>query len=155
MSGPIVLALRVLLALSLYAFLGWALYTLWRDLQQEAQKLTSRRAPGINLSIQESDGLPVMKYFIQSEITLGRDPICDLTIPDETASARHARLSYHHGQWWVEDLGSMNGTFLNQEKLTVPVVLTTGDEIRCGKARLTVNLTADVFISETQQLMEE
>jgi hypothetical protein len=155
MSGPIVLALRALMALSLYTFLGWTFYTLWRDLQQEAHKLTSRRAPGMHLSIRDGEAPPVSKYFIQSEVTLGRDPICDLTLTDETASARHARLSYHHGQWWVEDLGSMNGTFLNQEKLAVPAVLTTGDEIRCGNARLAVNLAVEVFPSETLQITEE
>jgi hypothetical protein len=42
-----------------------------------------------------------------------------------------------------------------RRKLEVPVVLTTGDEIRCGNARLTVNLTADVFPSLTQKITEK
>jgi pSer/pThr/pTyr-binding forkhead associated (FHA) protein len=155
MSGPIVLVLRLLMALALYGFLGWALYTLWKSLQQEAEQITSRRAPEISLTVPDGNGTPVVRHFIQSEITLGRDPICDVAIIDETASARHARVSYHHGQWWVEDLGSTNGTHLNQIPLNFPTVLTTGDEIRCGNVRLVVSMTADVLLSPTQQLTEE
>jgi len=155
MSGPIVLALRLLMALSLYGFLAWALYTLWLGMQQEAEMITSRRAPEISLTIPDGHGEAVIRHFIQSEIMLGRDPICDIAILDDTASARHARLSYHHGQWWVEDLGSTNGTRLNQVLLTFPTVLTTGDEIRCGNVSLVVNMTADVFLSPTHRLVEE
>jgi len=155
MTGPIVLALRLLMALSLYAFLGLALYTFWRDLQQEAEKLTARRAPGISLTVREGDAQPVIKHFMQPEITLGRDPICDIPILDETASARHARLSFHHGQWWLEDLSSTNGTRLNQELLTLATVLTTGDEIRCGAARLTVTMAADAITPSAQQAVVE
>jgi pSer/pThr/pTyr-binding forkhead associated (FHA) protein len=155
MSGPIVLALRVLLALSLYGFLGWAMFTLWRDLQQEAHKQAARRAPGISLRHAQPGAAPAERHFLQSEITLGRDPICDVVLGDETASARHARLSHHHGQWWVEDLGSMNGTFLNQERVKVPTVLTSGDIVRCGQEQLTVSLTTEVLVSETQRLLEE
>lgn len=155
MSGPIVLALRLLMAMSLYAFLGWAFYTLWRDLRLESEKLSARRAPGISLTLQEAGGKPVTKHFIKPEIIVGRDPISDILLDDETASARHARLSYHHGQWWVEDLGSMNGTFINQQKVSIPTVLATGDDLQCGNARLTVNLASDVLLSQAIQLTEE
>lgn len=155
MSGPIVLALRLLMAMSLYAFLGWAFFTLWRDLKIESEKLSVRRAPAISLTVQDEGGKPITKHFIKPEIILGRDPISDIQLEDETASARHARLSYHHGQWWVEDLGSMNGTHINQHDVSIPTVLTTGDELRCGSARLTVNLSADAAMSQTIQVMEE
>jgi pSer/pThr/pTyr-binding forkhead associated (FHA) protein len=49
-------------------------------------------------------------------------------------------LSYHHNQWWLEDLGSTNGTLLNQEKLTIPTVVISGDEFRCGETRFTITL---------------
>jgi len=51
---------------------------------------------------------------------------------DEALSAHHASLCHHHGQWWLEDLNSTNGTFLNREKLTTAAVVITGDHFKCG-----------------------
>jgi pSer/pThr/pTyr-binding forkhead associated (FHA) protein len=154
MSGLIALALRLLLALALYAFLGWALWTLWRDIQREADRVVTRRAPGISLAVQRSGQLTAVKYFIQPEITMGRDPVCDIPIIDETVSARHARLVYHHSQWWLEDLNSTNGTKLNQALVTTPTVLTSSDEIDLGQIRVTVNITTETPISSTKRLIE-
>jgi pSer/pThr/pTyr-binding forkhead associated (FHA) protein len=80
--------------------------------------------------------------------------LCDIPLPDETVSARHARLTYHHGQWWLEDLGSTNGTHLNDELLSVPTVLTSGDEIRCGNSRLVVDLAIEMLSPPTQRIKE-
>lgn len=154
MSALIALALRLLLALALYAFLGWALWTLWRDIQREADRVVTRRAPGISLAVQKAGQLTAIKYFIQPEIALGRDPACDIPIMDETVSARHARLVYHHGQWWLEDLNSTNGTRLNQVMVTTPTVLTSGDEIDLGQVRISINITSETPISSTKRLME-
>ena len=154
MSAPITLALRLLLALALYGFLGWALYTFWRNIQREASGLVARRATGISLTVRAGGGMAAVKHFIQTEITLGRDPVCDIPVFDETVSARHARLTHHHGQWWVEDLGSTNGTRLNQEMLTQPTVLTSGDEVCLGQTTLTVNLATDSLVSSTQHPTE-
>jgi pSer/pThr/pTyr-binding forkhead associated (FHA) protein len=152
MSGPIVLALRLFLAVALYGFLGWALYTFWRDIRREAAGLVNRRATGISLTIRRGGETTTVKHFIQTEVTLGRDPVCDIPIFEETISARHARLTYHHGQWWVEDLGSTNGTRLNQETITLPTVLTSGDEIGLGQTSLLVNLATDALVSPTLRL---
>lgn len=152
MSGSIVLALRLLLALALYAFLGWALYTFWRDIRREAIALVNRRAAGISLLVRVGRETIGVKHFVQPEISLGRDPVCDIPIFDETVSAHHARLTYHHGQWWVEDLGSTNGTRLNQEMVTLPTVLTSGDEVSIGQTSLLVNLAAEALVSPTLRL---
>jgi pSer/pThr/pTyr-binding forkhead associated (FHA) protein len=53
-------------------------------------------------------------------------------------SARHARLTFHHHQWWVDDLQSTNGTKLNDEPLRIPTVVANGDTIKCGQVDLTV-----------------
>jgi pSer/pThr/pTyr-binding forkhead associated (FHA) protein len=152
MSGPIVLGLRMLLALALYGFLGWALYVLWNEVQKQAQLLATRRIPGLSISIRQGRAAPVMRNFSQPEIILGRDPGCDIPLSDETVSTRHAQLTYHHGQWWVEDLASTNGTHLNKALVTTPTVLASGDEIRCGKTRLIVNLSSDVLVTPTQRV---
>lgn len=51
------------------------------------------------------------------EIVIGRDAACDLVIPSVEASRHHARISYADGRWMLTDLGSMNGTHVNEERL--------------------------------------
>lgn len=152
MSAPIILALRLMMALALYGFLGWALFILWRDVQKQGFSLANRRIPGISLTIRHGRGAPIVKNFTQPEITLGRDPGCDIPLIDDTVSTRHAQLTYHHGQWWLEDLASTNGTGLNNIMVTMATVLTSGDEIHCGDTRLIVNLSTDAFVSPTQRV---
>ena len=142
MSGPIVFALRLLLTVSLYAFLAWAFATLWRDIKSQSVLLANRKAPPISLTIARAALAPRVQHFTQAEVTVGRDPACECPLEDTAASARHARLSYHHNQWWLEDLGSTNGTLLNQEKLAVPTVVISGDEFRCGETHFTITLAA-------------
>ncbi len=138
MTGVVLLVLRVFLALSLYAFLGWALYTLWRELHSEADLLTMHQAPSIALD--SPDGKLAFR-FDKPEVSIGRDPSSDCPIEDMTVSTQHARLSYHHNQWWIEDLGSTNGTYLNQEVVSTPLVLTVGDQIRCGQVVLNISIS--------------
>jgi len=152
MSGPIVLGLRILLILALYAFLGMTLLTIWQDLKRTGQQTVTHKIPAIRLEVQMKRRAAVSQIFSQSEIILGREPACDVPLDDATVSARHAKLSYHHRQWWIDDLNSTNGTSLNNEKLTTATVLATGDEIQCGKASVTVDLGGGVIATPTQRL---
>ena len=153
MSGVIVLILRLALSACLYAFLGWALFSLWRGLQQQGEGLALRKAPMLECTVlQHEYGQTTRRAFQQTEVILGRDPACDLVLNDEAASARHARLSYHHSQWWAEDLGSTNGTRLNQSPLATPAVLTTGDQIECGHTAIIVRIGASADPSPTTRL---
>ena len=63
-------------------------------------------------------------------------------ILDEAISAHHARISYHHLKWWLEDHSSTNGTFIGKSKLTVPTVLITSDQFKCGNTLFTVEMDA-------------
>lgn len=132
MIATVVLILRLILAIALYAFLGWALWTLSQELKQQGDKLAAQKKPAITLHIKIDPGQESLRRFSQPEIMIGRDPNCDLAMMDEALSAHHARLAHHHGQWWLEDLNSTNGTFLNREKLTTPAVVITGDKFKCG-----------------------
>jgi hypothetical protein len=131
MSGPILLFLRIAGAVSLYAFLGWGLWLLWRDLRRQSRALGAPVHPALLLSLKDG-AQPAMYRFTAPEVTIGRDSTCECRLNEQTISARHARLSYHHGQWWVEDLHSRNGTFLNDESVRNQVVITSGDSLRCG-----------------------
>jgi pSer/pThr/pTyr-binding forkhead associated (FHA) protein len=148
MSGPVVFALRLLLTVCLYAFLAWAFLSLWRDIRIQSALLAARKVPPISLTINPAGGEPQIRRFIQPEVTIGRDPACECAIgTDEAISARHARLIYHHNQWWLEDLESTNGVLLNQEKLTLATVVISGDEFQCGGTRILINLPGDLLIS--------
>jgi pSer/pThr/pTyr-binding forkhead associated (FHA) protein len=140
MTGLVVMALRVLALLALYAFLGLALWIMWQELRRGLSASSGGSAPPIRLEVRSRNEEVVVRQFTQPEVVLGRDPASDVQLADRAVSAQHARLRYHHGQWWAHDLGSRNGTRLNRQRLDVPTVLTTGDEIRCGSVRMLVTL---------------
>jgi pSer/pThr/pTyr-binding forkhead associated (FHA) protein len=139
MSGPVLLALRILFTAALYAFLGWALYILWMDFKRQSRQLAGKQPPLLTIFYQVE--LETKSYrFNLPEVTLGRDPACDCILNDSTVSATHARLTYRQNQWWVEDLRSTNGTFLNQDPVFTPLVITNGDQLRCGQVLLTIGI---------------
>jgi hypothetical protein len=72
----------------------------------------------------------------ESQITIGRAEDSTLVITDDYASARHARLVPRAGQWFVEDLGSTNGTYLDRAKVTGPTPVPLGVPLRDGRTSL-------------------
>jgi pSer/pThr/pTyr-binding forkhead associated (FHA) protein len=151
MSGILLLILRGAMAVLLYAFLGWALSLLLRDLRRESEKIRARQLARITLTL-EAEPEARLYQFNQTEVLIGRDPLCDLEINDSAVSSQHARLSFHHNQWWVDDLKSRNGTLLNDELVTTAVVLTSDDKIRCGGSNTASQNRRD--ISRRSQLIE-
>ena len=152
MIATTVLILRLILAAALYAFLGWALWTLLQELKQQGDKLAVQKKPAITLHIKLDRGNESVRRFLQPEIMIGRDPNCDLSMMDEALSAHHARLAHHHGQWWLEDLNSTNGTFLNREKLTTAAVVITGDKFKCGNTVFGIQVEENNGLSPTKSL---
>jgi pSer/pThr/pTyr-binding forkhead associated (FHA) protein len=71
-----------------------------------------------------------------SAVLIGRAPACTLVLDDDYSSSRHARLFAEDGQWYVEDLGSTNGTFLDDQKVTSPVAVRPGGRVRIGQSVL-------------------
>jgi len=70
------------------------------------------------------DGRPIM---------IGRADDSTLVLDDDYASTRHARISLRGTDWYVEDLGSTNGTYLDRAKVTAPLRVPLGVPIRIGK----------------------
>ena len=70
-----------------------------------------------------------------ARITVGTGAGNDLLLNEPTASRRHAALERRSGRWYVVDLGSTNGTYINGRRVTAPAPLTRGDELRFGNAR--------------------
>jgi len=140
MTATVVLVLRVGLAILLYVFFWRLLQTLWQDLKQQGTLLSSQKKPGIHVDAIMENGKDFKYHFWQSEIVIGRGSHCDISLADEALSASHVRISYHHGQWWLEDLGSTNGTFLNKDQIAVPTVIITGDQFKCGNTLFSVRI---------------
>ena len=85
------------------------------NLQQDVFRIAmlSEGAPG---TIEENQGLRV--FILVDEFLVGRDKtICDLTFDEKTIGRTHARITRHSSHYFIEDLGSKNGTFLNGKKL--------------------------------------
>jgi len=68
--------------------------------------------------------------------TIGRSARSDVCIPDAFASRLHAEVRQEHGTYWLQDLGSANGTRFNGVPVQAPVVLHSGDEIKIGETRI-------------------
>lgn len=136
----ILLGLRILATLILYTFLGVAFYIIWRDLRQAAAQpqLPHRLrvvSPAEDKVLFSGATLPLQPITL-----LGRDPENTIVLSDASASGRHARLSRQNGTWWLEDLGSKNGTSLNELPLSKPASLANGDIIGIGNIRLRLEL---------------
>lgn len=138
-SGVVFLILRIFIALALYAFLVTVAVTIWQDLRRQAG--LHPQAAQYSLILRYKIGETSSEIgFSPGEITLGRDTLNDITLPSDTVSSRHARIYYEKGQWWLEDLGSTNGTYLQDYQIQHPTVLTNGDTIRCGDVEINVQI---------------
>jgi hypothetical protein len=71
-------------------------------------------------------------FEIDRDIVLGRIGSSDIVIRDTFTSSKHARVFIKTGHYWLEDLGSTNGTFLNEVLVEQPVILADGDMFRVG-----------------------
>jgi pSer/pThr/pTyr-binding forkhead associated (FHA) protein len=69
-------------------------------------------------------------------VLIGRGSDAAIRLEDDYVSTRHARIVASGDQWFVEDLGSTNGTYLGASRITQPTALTLGTQIRIGKTIL-------------------
>jgi hypothetical protein len=93
------------------------------DSAHHAPQLVVERAPGHE---------PGMIYDIDGDLVLGRGDRAEIRLEDPFASARHARVFEQGNIVVIEDLGSTNGTYLNEEVLQTPRPLHAGDRVRIG-----------------------
>ena len=146
MSAGIILTLRVLAALSLYAFLGLIIFILWKDLINADKTIASRLQAPITIRDISKDEA---QHFRENEVFIGRDELAQIRFQhDEAISNMHARLFYKEKNWWVEDLQSTNGTFLNQDPINAPAVVISGDQITCGKTTIEITMENNPHLTE-------
>jgi pSer/pThr/pTyr-binding forkhead associated (FHA) protein len=139
MSAILVFSLRLLLVLLSYTFLGWMIYTIFTDLKMDSSQKTKQAIPPIILEAQIEEEKS-KRRFRQKEIFLGRDPSVDFPLNNETISLRHCKISHNNKQWWVKDLESTNGTYLNNEPVKTETIITNGDQLRLGKVEILITI---------------
>lgn len=98
------------------------------DLAHRSPQLVVERAPGHE---------PGMIYDVDGDLVLGRGERAEIRLEDPFASGRHARVYEQAGAVVIEDLGSTNGTYLNEEVLESPRPLHPGDRVRIGESEFT------------------
>jgi Inner membrane component of T3SS, cytoplasmic domain len=72
----------------------------------------------------------------QAPILIGRGSDAAIRLDDDYVSTRHARIAASGDQWFVEDLGSTNGTYIGSVRITQPTTITLGTQVRIGKTIL-------------------
>lgn len=135
------LIVRFILICLLFGFVGVSVFIFWREVNFHQQKVSKSLAPTITIT--EIRQPTTNHVFYNQEVIIGRDPACEFRLIDATMSARHARLSFHHNQWWIEDLNSSNGTYLNNQPVVTPVVITSNDNLRCGEIDMVIEIDVE------------
>jgi pSer/pThr/pTyr-binding forkhead associated (FHA) protein len=88
--------------------------------------------PPTTLVVYPPDGGRPRTFRMATSMTVGRALDCEVKLEDTYASQQHARVFGKESSWYVEDLGSTNGTFVNDQKLAAPAQVQPGDRIRIG-----------------------
>ncbi len=152
MSELVLTLLRWGILIALWLFVMFTLGALRRDLEAPPEGASAlprpqpqappKRQPRVsrkrasNLVVTSGHLTGTVIPLGSAPITIGRAPDSTLVVDDEYASARHARLFPHEGQWVAEDLGSTNGTWIGKTRLTAPTVLQVGQSLRVGQTVL-------------------
>jgi hypothetical protein len=92
----------------------------------------SRRAP-TRLVISEGVNAGAAAPLDGGPVVLGRGADATIRLDDDYVSTRHARFVPHGEEWYVEDLGSTNGTYIGSQRITTPTRVDTGVQVRMGK----------------------
>ena len=153
MLEPVSVGLKFGFLLVLYLFLMWVARSALRDLRSSHDAPRSPDATGLysagsgspgsgddapRLVIERARGHePGMVYDLEEGATLGRGDSAEIRLDDQFASSAHARVTRQGTVMVLEDLGSTNGTYLNEELLTGPAPLHAGDRIRIGECEFT------------------
>ena len=134
------LALRGAVLLLLYLFITLVLMVVGGDLRRAASGPRPPRRSALGQVVLVDGGptgLPPGKTFPLSAVSsIGRSLRNVVSIDDDFLSAEHALLSWREGSWWIEDLGSKNGTFLSGVRVSRPVPVSRGDTIEVGRVVL-------------------
>ncbi|NDJ52797.1 MAG: FHA domain-containing protein [Chloroflexi bacterium] len=143
----VLLILRLAVVGLLYLFLLTLAWFIWQDVQAaNREAIDAIRRFGRLAVVRSHEDVPVQsgdEFTLLPLTTLGRGPTNSITLRDSFASANHAQILLRGEQWWLEDLGSRNGTLLNGVLVETPTVLSSGDVIQIGRVELRIDLAVE------------
>jgi hypothetical protein len=146
MPEPLLKLLELCLLALLWLFFLRVLRAVWSEVRGPAATAavarptpttSGRRAPGRKrgtprLVVVDPKDRKGRAYELKDEQTVGRAAGCQITLDDTYVSQLHARIFAKDGTWFVEDLGSTNGTYLNTKRVSTPLAVKRGDQIKIG-----------------------
>ena len=150
MSDQLLSTLKIALLGLLYLFFARVLWAVWTEvrvpaapgltanrLKKSSTTKVSKAAPGVptKLLMVEPASMRGSTLSLEDEVTVGRSPDCVVILTDDAfVSTKHARFFRKDNNWYVEDLGSTNGTLVNAQRVTAPVMLRVDDRVQTGTA---------------------
>jgi len=134
--------LRLLFIVLLYLFLMQVVIAITRDLRKTAttSENSANQAPPVvgHLIVVDSGPsniLPGTRFDLSPQTTIGRGPTNSIQLEDNFISSEHTRLWFRNGVWYVQDAGSTNGTYVNNQPAREALAARFGDIIQVGFIR--------------------
>ncbi len=130
------LVLRLLFIVLLYLFLMQVVIAITRDLKRPKTDPVQAAALG-HLVVMNGGSSTIARgtsFVLEARTTIGRGPTNTISIKDDNISSEHALLEYRNGSWYVKDVGSRNGTFVNNQPAYTnnPLPAKIDDLVRVG-----------------------
>lgn len=156
MEETALLVIRLAMLSILYLFLWAVISAIWRDLRRASQRAPADYAlAGMpRLHVMDPGGSTLRQgevIDLQPMTTIGRSATNTLVVQDETVSARHAAVEYRDGRWWVHDMDSTNGTYVNRRRLVGTTELRAGDLLHAGRVALQFAVEVPHAYAEQEQ----
>jgi pSer/pThr/pTyr-binding forkhead associated (FHA) protein len=129
------LILRLLFIILLYLFLMQVVLAIRSDLKRVA-RVNPDEAPVVGHLIVVDSGpsslLPGTRFNLEPKTTIGRAPTSTIRLTDNFISSAHTYIENRHGTWYVRDIGSMYGTYVNNQPAREALPARTGDIVKIG-----------------------
>jgi len=105
-----------------------------------------KKGEDVPLLVAQTGPLNGLRWPLRTNLVIGREPSCDIEIPDRQVSRQHARINLTANGILLEDLGSKNGTHYNGLPMDTPVLLADGDIIQIALAQQFIFLSSDATL---------
>ena len=99
-------------------------------------KATRRRGSPTHLIVVDGENKGARAELAEAPLLIGRGTDAAIRLDDDYVSTRHARVAVSGDEWFVEDLGSTNGTYVGSARITQPTTIGVGTPVRIGKTTL-------------------